>query len=268
MRPTSRFIRTQEYIFVWPGDELKPIGYDGNVFNMPPHDQVAEVSSGKPWSHPAAVGGDGKPIPGTIIVHDRYADNEAGGTERALDAAEFCRWIETTLPELLNQGFAIVMSPDDVQPAMDLGRPKYEASRDHYAREIITHELERLKSAETTGIPPQMSQSNHKIQWAAAHLRNSQAQNRSQMLSSGELRNVLLGGPESPPAPKEETAGPPSGAEQVAAVEPREVFEQAMAAGINLTKAQMAQLLRGDVKYAGVLLEQIAEKQEAERITA
>lgn len=277
MSRPRRFQRTQQFIFVWPGDELKRLGYDGNSYNMPPFDQVSEIGLGKPYGHEPAKDASGRPIPGTIVIEDRYADNEMGGTERVLDAAEFCGWIEDTMPELLNQGFAIVMGPEDVAQAMDLGRPKYEASRDDYARAVLQHELERRKTWEGKGIPPPVSSSDAKVRWAASHLENAQAQARSRQISDDALRDVLAGRPTGTiegmsPAPAPEPLAtmptPEEMPEPAPVLTPGDIYEQAIAAGITPTKPEMAKLLKGDKEYAAVLLGQIAEKQEGQRATA
>ncbi len=267
------FHRLQEFILVWPGDENLQIGFNGDVMIVPPHDTVAELGQGKPYRFESVKDQKGLPIPGTIILTDRIQETgPSGGYRKIFDAAEACAWMEDTREDLFNRGMAIVMRAEDVGAAMEEGRPKYEASQEENAREILMQELERQKKWDGKGVPAPPSSSEHKIRWALAFL-ETREQARPQV-GPDALKRALAGHfgapipenkvPEQPKAmlgsvPKEEAPKElPVG----------ELFEMATAAGIKLSKIQMTRLLENDQEFRTGLIEQIAEKQEGERVGA
>jgi hypothetical protein len=274
------FQRLQNFIFAWPGDEHLQVGFNGDVFIVPPRDEIAEVGMGSPYRFPSAVDGKGRPIPGTIAIQDKIRETDAGGRGgyvKLFDAAECCAWLEDTREDLFDQGFAICMDPEEVVPAQREGRPKYDASQDDYAREILHQELERRKRWDVKGVPAPPSSSDHKVRWAVAHL--EQRKSKTAMLSEDALKGALGAGVEyvdnlPPVAPRKsdeepkEMIGSVPKDEAVTALPPTELWEMAQAAGIKPTKPEMAKLLEGDEAYRALLLEQIAEKQEGERAPA
>jgi hypothetical protein len=262
------FQRLQKFIFVWPGDENLQTGFNGEVMIVPPRDTVAEQTPGSPYRFPAAEDRDGRKLPGTIVIQDRIVQaSPSGGHLKLFDAAECCAFMEDSRDDLFNRGFAIVMDPDDVGMAMEEGRPKYEASQMNLAREILHAELERRKRWDAKGIPAPPSSSDHKVRWAVAHLETAAEQ--TPQLSQEALVAALAGKKlpdlpipaELPPAPK-----PVPRVKEPLSV--TELFQMADAAGVSMTKAEMAKLLRGDPDFRESLLDQIATKQEGERATA
>jgi hypothetical protein len=258
----KKFHRLQEFILVWPGDEAKPVMYDGELFVMPPHDQVAEVGPGMPYRYESVHDpATGRKIPGTMVVKDRIQDTPTGGRVKLFDVVEFCDWLESNREDLINQGLGIVDSTDEVAQAMAVGRPKYERSQDDYARTILQQELERRKKWDQKGIPAPQSSSEHKVLWAAQHLENRAKQ--APAMSDDAIRRVLGGGTvvERPKVGAQIAADAAPGVNDAERA-PGELFDLAESAGITLTKAEMGKLLRNDLEYRDHLLKQIAAKQE------
>ncbi len=283
------FQRLQNFIFAWPGDEHLQVGFNGDVFIVPPRDQVAEVGIGTPYRFASAVDGKGHPIAGTIAIQDKIRETDAGGRGgyvKLFDAAQCCAWLEDTREDLFDRGFAILMDPEEVTPAMREGRPKYDASQDGYAREILHQELERRKRWDVKGVPAPPSSSDHKVRWAVAHL--EQRKSKTPMLTEDALKGALgseveyvdnlppvapsqrsaLAGVVGPDNVPKEMIGSVPKDEAVTALPPTELWGMAQAAGIKLTKADMTKLLEGEEIFRAQLLEQIAQKQEGERAPA
>jgi hypothetical protein len=154
---------------------------------------------------------------------------------------------------------------------MEEGRPKYEASQEEEARNILMQELERQKKWDSKGVPAPPSSSEHKIRWAMSFL-ESREQARPQV--SGDALKRALAGHFGAPSPAQAPAQPKAMLGSVPKEEAptelpvSELFQMALAAGIKLTKAEMARLLENDTEFRGELIEQIAEKQEGERVGA
>jgi hypothetical protein len=267
------FQRLQEFILVWPGDENLQVGFNGDVFIVPPHDVVAEPGPGSPYRNPAAKDRDGRPIPGTIALHDIIQSTGPGGRghRKALDAAEACAFMEDSRDDLFHRGFSIVMDPDDVPAAMAEGRPKYDAAQVDRARQILYDELERRKKWDAKGIPPPPSSSDHLVRWAKAHLDSHARKSQQEQISDTELRKALGGELPDLGMPAEHEVKPRPKPVPAAKAEPLsvpELWQMAQAAGVNLVKADMVKLLDGDEDFRARLIEEIAEKQEGERDSA
>lgn len=271
MARRRQFHRLQEFILAWPGDENLQVGFNGDVMIIPPRDTVAKVGQGTPYRLPAALL-DGEPIPGTIVLTDRIQTTAArGGYRKNFDAAECCSWMEDTRTDLFNRGMAIVMHPEDVAAAMEEGRPKYEASQEETARNLLMAELERQKKWDGKGVPAPPSSSEHKIRWALAFLESREA--ARPQVSQDHLKRALAGhfGTAPPQAAEQPKAmlGSVPAADAPKELPVTELFEMSVASGIKLTKAEMVRLLDAeDTTFRKELIEQIAEKQEGERVTA
>jgi hypothetical protein len=257
------FRKLQEFILVWPGDEIKQVGYDGHTLSMPPHDVVAEVGLGSPYQFESAKL-RGVPLPGTIVLKDQIVTLQSGGYRKVFDAMEACTWIEENRTELIAQGFSIVMDPEDVAAAMAEGRPRYDKSQDNLARETLQSELARRKKWEEKGVPPPPSSSEHRVLWAIKHLETAEA--RRPAVSESAIK-AALGGVKLPPPPA--APEPPKQMfhdKPVAELTAEDIFAQAEAAGISLTKGEMISLLKGEGRQE--MLDRIASKYEEARASA
>jgi hypothetical protein len=130
---------------------------------------------------------------------------------------------------------------------MEEGRPKYEASQEEEARNILMQELERQKKWDSKGVPAPPSSSEHKIRWAMSFL-ESREQARPQV-SGDALKRALAGHfgapvppPQAPEQPKAMLGSVPKD-EAPKELPVTELYGMATAAGLKLTKAEMARLL-------------------------
>ena len=127
--------KPQEYILVWSGDEPKQINSIGELVFVP---GINEVSQGKgQYRYPAAVI-NGRPLPGTVAIHDIFSSIN-GEVRKVFDALSFCQMLEVNQKALFDMGFDIVLRPEEVAEAQEKGREKWERAEFVHLEEIVRH---------------------------------------------------------------------------------------------------------------------------------
>lgn len=247
--------RRQAQIFVWPGEEPLTLTYNGYTFVVPSRFETAKPGPKSIYAYESARTGKGDLIPGTILVKDRIEATANGGQKLVFDVQAMCEYLTRDRDELFRQGFNIVTMPNEVVTAMEIGLPLYEASQDERAKDIIAKEMERRKKFEDKGTPYPPSSSEHLVMWAIGHLKNRQAA-RKPMHTSDELRAALEGRylAEATPA----TIPVPYTAQG------QELYDQAKAAGVVLTKAELQGILENDEEQIGFVRAKIQARKEYE----
>lgn len=259
--------RINSYIVCWPGDEREQIGFDGEVFYLPPMDQIAEANvPGSVYKFDSARNRSGDFVAGTVVVADRHAMID-GNRIKVFDADMFVRWVEQIRGDLLDRGLFIVDMPEEVEEAHKEGRPVYERSQDARARTILEAELFRRRKWEEKGTPPPPSSSEHLVAWAIKHL-NERGTTLSQ-IATDSIVGALSKGSSSPPKDKIETAlgrgtqrTPPRAipaAENTG--EGVKLYSQAKNLGVKLLKEELEGLLADEDEAVGQVRQKIKAAQ-------
>lgn len=246
-----RWNRVQSQILVWAGEEPLEIMYDAETFRIPSRNEHAQVGEGRPYRHESARTRSGAYIPGTIVILDAFRDVEGGGRVKTFDVASLCTYLEEQRGDLFNRGLEIVSDPDEVAEVMKELIPKWEASQDARAHEIVRAELQRRKRLEEKGEPLTPGSSEKDVVWAFAHLKHRQA-NLTPAVSTEDLFAAAGGLYTKSAAPKGAAAPTESGT----------LFQQAEELGIALNKGEMAGLLKGDAMTADFVRKKIAARRE------
>jgi hypothetical protein len=271
-----RWSRVQSHILVWCGDEILELGFDGQPISVPPIHEVAKPGIRSPYRLPSAKTREGVPLPGTVLVEDVIVSTSAGGYKKIFDVSDLCAFLERDMPELFTRGFQIVTDPDDVKVVQAEGRPSYEKSQDERARLVLAEELQRRKKYEDAGQPAPPGSNADDVDWAIRHQKLRQAQRRSSgaEVSTADIYAALAGkfaptaaevadqvapGPAaSPPG-----VGTPTPVAQTEFVSASSMMDDAEELGVNLTKADLSGLLRGDKEVFDYIAEKIKLRREA-----
>lgn len=254
MQVRKMYQRVNAQIFTWAGEEPLTIGYDGHTFVIPPRHETARVGPGSPYRYESARDGSGDLIPGTLLLQDVVTTTPDGGRRITLSVSDFCDYLTRDRDDLFARGFNIVASPSQVSDAINQGIPLYEQSQDNRAREILATELERQKKYEAKGQPAPPREDQHNVDWAISHLKSREAALKP-ATSAADIRSVLEG--RYTPAP----AAVAAAAKTVTSAQ--EVYEKAIAAGVNLSKTELAGLLARDEEQIAFVLEKIKARESA-----
>lgn len=263
--------RVNSFIMVWCGDEKEQVGFDGEVFNLPPIDGVATLGPGTGYKFESARDRAGDYVPGTLRVSDRHAVID-GNRVKVFDADMFVKWTETIRTDLLDRGMLIVDLPEEVEEAKVEGRPLWEKSQDTRARSVLEAELFRRRRWEEKGTPPPPSSSEHLVAWAIKHLNERGSalsmiqtdqiigalSKGSSMPPRGALENAMRGVPTAQPSRSNVASTP------VLADGPEGVllYRKAMALGVKLLKDDLEGLLSDDDGTVGEVRQRVKEKEQ------
>jgi hypothetical protein len=156
------FERPQSFIAVWPGDDFIQPQYGGQIIVVPPRKTVAKQGPGSPYRFGAVKDPEtGKPIPGTVLIESAAKHNpETLGYDVEFDAADWVRGVYQNNRPLLERGFTVVMSVGEIAPAIEAGRPKWEAAKKREWMSTLAEERRRQKRLEDKG-EPYTESSNH-----------------------------------------------------------------------------------------------------------
>jgi hypothetical protein len=254
--------RINSFIVVWCGDEQEQIGFDGEVFNLPPMDTEAVVEPGSPYKFEGARDREGRLIPGTIRVSDRHAIIE-GNRTRVFDSDMFVKWTETIRVDLLDRGLVIVDLPEEVEDAKAHGRPLYEASQDMKARSVLEAELFRRRRWEEKGTPAPPSSHEHLVVWAIKHL--NERGTALSLIPTDQITGALSKG--LPPRAAIEGAmrGRPAQrdfeAPAASTAEGMSLFAKAKALGVKMNKDELEGLLADEDGAVGTVRQKVKEKE-------
>jgi len=255
MQIKKMYSRVMSQIFTWAGEEPLVVGYDGQSFVVPPRHETARILPGGIYRFESARDAGGSLVPGTLLVTDLMANTEDGGTRSILSVSAFCDYLTRDRDDLFARGFNIVATAQEVKAAIEQGIPLYEASQDERARTILATELERRKKFEEKGQPAPPSSSDHRVAWSIKHLK-TRAQAQVPSASTDEIFGALQGRymPESKPEVVPTLSRVSSG---------QEVYEQAVEAGVQLSKTELTALLANDAEQTGYVMEKIKARRAA-----
>jgi len=266
IRRRAHVDRVNKFILVWCGDEREQVGFDGEVFYLPPIDTTAKLEAGSPYKFESARDRQGDLLPGTVLVVDRNAVID-GNRVKVFDADTFVKWIEMVRSDLLDRGLFIVDMPEEVEQAKVEGRPIWEASQDTRARNILELELFRRMKWEQKGQQAPASSSEHLVAWAVKHVNE-----RGTALSGIPTDNIrtalnkgsMLPGRVTPssrmssvsPAPLPPSPGP-------AVPDGTELYARARTLGVKLLKDELEGLLDEDAEVIALVTKKVEKAEVA-----
>jgi hypothetical protein len=255
--------RVNSFILVWPGDEREQVSFDGEVFYVPPGDEIAETRESRPdspYKFESARDRQGDLIPGTVRVSDRHAMIE-GNRVKVFDADMFVKWIEGIRPDMMDRGLMVVDLPEEVEEAKAEGRPLYEASQDQKARNILEIELFRRKKWEDKGTPAPPSSSEHLVAWAIRHM--NERGTALSTIPTDDILGALSTGARRPQDVRTSKKAVATPKDAVAPLDGKTLFGRASELGLNLKKDELAGLLSNDVEVLETVHDRIVEKEAA-----
>lgn len=210
-------------ILVWPGDDRIQPCYGGFHVMVPArHESAAPESKddprtkGSPFRFPSAIGKDGKPIPGTVLVENQLVQTPTGGWRPEFDVKDWIEGLMSVGREMFARGLTIVESVDEIEPAMRAGRVKWEAKQEEHWHRVLTAEHERREGFKRAGkrVPP--AQNEAAIQAAIRGLQQLEQSRSTPLVSDDDIAAALklttppspraLSAVEAPPAPKVDEA--------------------------------------------------------------
>jgi len=260
IRRRAHVDRVNKFILVWCGDEREQVGFDGEVFYLPPIHTTAKLEAGSPYKFESARDRQGDMLPGTVLVVDRNAVID-GNRVKVFDADIFVKWIEMVRSDLLDRGLFIVDMPEEVEQAKVEGRPIWEASQDARARNILELELFRRMKWEQKGQQAPASSSEHLVAWAVKHVNE-----RGTALSGIPTDNIrtalnkgsMLPGRVTPSRTSSVSPPPPPPPGPPAMPGGSELYARARTLGVKLLKDELEGLLDEDAE----VIELVARKVE------
>jgi hypothetical protein len=266
MRPIKRlWNREQNQIFVWAGERPLQLKYSGFIFYVPPRHEVAKVGPGSMYRFESAKDGNGRAVPGTIVVKDILSRTPDGGYSKTFDVDACCRFLDRDRQRLFERGFQIVSEPGEIGVAMDDALPRYEAAEDARAHQILATEMERQKGFRDKGQDPPESSSAEQVAWAMKHLSRPGRKADRPEYGADQIKAVLSG--TAPPSP-EATAAPPVVETVPVDIPDDEVeknirlYHEAKEAGVKLTRTELAGLLENDTEMVELVIDKLKVKQE------
>lgn len=266
MRPVKRlWNREQKQVFVWAGERPLQLKYSGFIFYVPPRHEVAKSGPGSIYYFDSARDGNGRPLPGTIVVKDILRTTSEGGYSKTFDVDACCRFLDRDRPQLFERGFQIVSEPTEIDVAMADAIPRYELAEDARAHQILATEMERQKGFREKGQDPPESSSAEQVAWAMKHLSRPGRKADRPEFTPDQIKAALGG----EPVPTPESPAPLV-VETVAVDIPDEeveknirLYHEAKEAGVKLTRTELAGLLENDTEMVELVVEKLKVKQEA-----
>lgn len=251
------FETTTRLILVWPGEEDQEITSAGEVVTMPARNKVHPASR---WQ-PAVL--DGKPLPGTVVIHDRMGMSKDGGRVKTFDAAEFAHLLYNNNTALVNRGFAIVRTPEEVAQAMAEGIPKWEAALAKSDEEEIRTEMSRRAQWERQGQPAPPPTSVDSLAKAVRRMESRQRKLAQSGITDDALRRALGDLPAAPAAPTRSApvVPPPAPEPEQQPGDSRGAVLMAQAEELNLylKRDELAGILKNDPAVLSAVEARIAE---------
>lgn len=245
--------RSRSYIAVWSGEDECVLEVFGERIHVPSTDDVANFgSAGSKYRFPPAKDAAGKPIPGTVVLSDKWVrDNQTQEEFKQFDAEKFLTQLHARNGALLARGLTVVADVDQVEAAREAGKPKWLKAKAAEWETTVRQELERQEMWARKGQPAPTSSSAQSVKIAIAGLKTIR-QKLGEVVEKSELLEALGHVVETPfkatPTAEEEVVDIGKAAD--------DLFAAAEAAGITLTKPELKGLLSRDE----AVLEQVAEK--------
>jgi hypothetical protein len=247
---SSRSAREKAFIVVWPGDDIVYLEFHGETVCAPPTDVVAEAGKGR-WRFGSARDQSGRPVPGTVLISDRYVDGPEG-VRKSFDSEWFLfgdgkpgRGLIGVNEPLVARGLMVVDDVSMVEAAKKVGRAMWEERQAKADDELIYQELTKRKNHEAKypGAPVPMSSDEQEVKAAVERQKQRAYRNRSSV-STNDLIQALggVGAPSVAVAPAPSVAAPAPGIDAIA----DRLFEAAESNNITLTKPHLKALLGKD----------------------
>jgi hypothetical protein len=262
--------RVNSQIFVWAGDEPKEIKFSGFRFKVPPRTETARADKDHPGSiykFESARDSKGNLIPGTVLAQDVMSASPSGGVHRVFDVAACCEYLNRDVPELFNQGFAIVSDVNDIPLAMAEILPDYEATQDKKAHTILQGEMERQRKMEEKGQIVTERDNPEVVAWAMQHLAR---RGKTVRPSHGvdDIAAVLEGRYRGPVEPLKEVLPVPEVMEAPPSTDGRSLFQECEDWGVRLSKRELEAVITGDEEQIAFIRSKLKVKREAARVEA
>lgn len=171
------FEKPQEYILVWSGDAPETITAEGAPITLPPVGVVAVPGKGSIYRYPSAKDRAGKPIPGTVAIHDEFV-SLGGANQRVFNAYDWCKMVETNQKGRFQTGFDITTDPDEVAAIQAKGRAQYDTALLKRDEQIIQHALSQASYWKSIGKPQPPSSQDEAVAAAVARMKKRKAEGR------------------------------------------------------------------------------------------
>lgn len=244
----------QSFILVWAGNERRGLSWDGEVVFIPCRDEVFDQR----YRFQSAKDGDGKYIPGTVVVSDVTArDPETGLMKHIVNARTFLEQTQINSAKLFASGLIAVNDVEDIPEAMAISEKRWARTLESADLRVMQEEAQRISEHHKQGLPvPPMSEKR------AVEVRDAMArQSERNRLRTGQTRvleadlNKLLegGSIEDKPPSVEEIMTP-----SLPPVTPDELFEECAALGVELSREEKAGILARDKR----VMDAVAKRNE------
>lgn len=254
--------RDRSFIVVWSGEDRCSMEVFGEKVHIPPTDEVADYGQkGSIYRFPPAKDASGKPIPGTVLISDRWArDLETMEDKKLFDAEAFLKHLHLRNAPLLNRGLTAVVNVEDVEPAREAGKPKWLAAKVKEWEETIRQELVRQEMWSKRGQPAPESSSAKSIKEAIAGLKLHHRKVGTSF-SKDELLDALAGPAVNTPF---QTVQDEADDEVDISKVAKDLYKAAKDAGVFLKKEEIEGLFTEDTD----IIDAVAEKIQAAKVTA
>jgi hypothetical protein len=253
--------RDRSFIVVWSGEDQVSMEVFGEKVHIPPTDEVADFGQkGSIYRFPPAKDEMGRPIPGTVLISDKWVrDIDTMEDKKLFDAEAFLKHLHLKNAALLNRGLTAVVGVEDVEPAREAGKPKWLTAKVKEWEETIRQELQRQELWAKKGQPAPESSSAKSVREAIVGLK-AHHRKVGTSFSKDELLDALAGPAVNTPfatAPAEE-----DGDVDISKVA-KDLYKAAKEAGVFLKKEEIEGLFNEDTDA----IDAVAEKVNAAKAT-
>lgn len=261
------FNKPDEFILCWAGDDCALPKYGGEIVVVPPKDEIAVADKG-PYRYGSAVGPDGRPLPGTVLLRSRTESGNDGGTVVVFDAEDWCKGLMSVNKPLFDRGLDIVREAKEVVAAQAEGRKKWKKARKAEWLQTVRDELERQSYWKTKGIPAPESSDAEMVREALAGLKTMEQEEHAR-ISEADLLAALSPGGAAPAAKPIPVAVPAPMVEADADLEAaaRALYEKAKALNVSLTHKQKDGLWERDLTVMAEVEAKLSEVETAKTET-
>jgi hypothetical protein len=249
--------RDRSFIAVWSGEEDCVMEVFGERIHVPPTEDVSDFGQpGSKYRFPPAKDSAGRPIPGTVVLSDKWArDRNTQQDVKQFDVSAFLEHLHKHNPALLNRGLTIVADANDIEAVREAGKPKWLAAKVGEWEATIRAELTRQDLWAKRGQPAPESSSAKAVKEAIAGLATARKK-LGTSISKDELLNALGAGPAVPVpfSPAEVTTDDEAVDEEKAA---RDLYSEAKKIGVFLKKEEIEGLFTQDIDVMDAVAEKI-----------
>jgi hypothetical protein len=261
---SSRAAREKAFIVVWPGDDIVSLEFIGETVCAPPTDVVATAGQGR-WRYSSAKDHQGRPIPGTVLIGDKYTDGP-DGTRKSFDAEWFLfgdgtpgKGLIGVNEPLVARGLMIVDDPSQVAEAKRVGREMWEEKQAIADDLLIKGEWERRQrhQEKAPGTPVPVASDDLAVKAAVERQRLRTVKSRSTVSNDDLL--AAMGATVAPVTTTAPAPAPATEASLSLDTIADYLFDTAEQHSVTLTKPQLKGLLKRDV----AVMEEVRQALEA-----